>query len=98
MRTNDGNVDPQGRFWIGTMAIDEPPGKGALYRYAAGELATRPRADRALQRPRLDREGRMYYVDTPTKRVDVLDYDGDAVADRRRSRTSRRASACPTAS
>jgi sugar lactone lactonase YvrE len=30
-RFNDGKCDPQGRFWIGTMA--EQPGQGALYRF-----------------------------------------------------------------
>jgi sugar lactone lactonase YvrE len=29
---NDGACDPQGRFWAGTMAYDESPGAGVLYR------------------------------------------------------------------
>ncbi len=40
LRANDGAVDPAGRFWIGTMADDESPGKGALYRLDGGELTT----------------------------------------------------------
>jgi sugar lactone lactonase YvrE len=32
VRMNDGACDPQGRFWGGTMAYDESPGGGALYR------------------------------------------------------------------
>jgi sugar lactone lactonase YvrE len=32
VRMNDGACDPQGRFWAGTMAYDEAPGAGALYR------------------------------------------------------------------
>ena len=31
-RMNDGACDPAGRFWAGTMALDESPGQGALYR------------------------------------------------------------------
>jgi sugar lactone lactonase YvrE len=32
VRMNDGACDPQGRFWAGTMAYDESPGGGTLYR------------------------------------------------------------------
>ena len=32
LRMNDGACDPAGRFWAGTMAIDERHGAGALYR------------------------------------------------------------------
>jgi sugar lactone lactonase YvrE len=32
VRMNDGACDQQGRFWAGTMAYDESPGAGALYR------------------------------------------------------------------
>ena len=32
IRMNDGACDPQGRFWAGTMAYDESPGAGTLYR------------------------------------------------------------------
>jgi sugar lactone lactonase YvrE len=32
VRMNDGACDPQGRYWAGTMAYDESPGAGTLYR------------------------------------------------------------------
>lgn len=32
IRANDGAVDPAGRFWAGTVALDERPGAGTLYR------------------------------------------------------------------
>jgi sugar lactone lactonase YvrE len=74
LRANDGAVDPAGRFWVGTMAEDESPGKAALYRLEGGELST-VLAPVSLSNG-LDWTGsRMYYVDSPTKRVDVLDYD-----------------------
>jgi sugar lactone lactonase YvrE len=31
VRMNDGACDPQGRFWAGTMALDELPGAGVLH-------------------------------------------------------------------
>ena len=77
MRANDGDVDPAGRFWIGTLCEDEAPDRAALYRYDPDGTLTP-----VLQPVSLSNglawatgEQRMYYVDTPTKRVDVLDYD-----------------------
>lgn len=37
-RSNDGRADPQGGFWIGTMALDAAPRAGAIYRWYRGEL------------------------------------------------------------
>ena len=37
-RSNDGRADPNGGFWIGTMAKDGKKGQGAMYRYYRGEL------------------------------------------------------------
>jgi sugar lactone lactonase YvrE len=33
VRTNDGAVDPWGRFWVGSMAFDSSKGRGSLYRF-----------------------------------------------------------------
>jgi sugar lactone lactonase YvrE len=76
MRLNDGACDPAGRFWVGSLALDFAQGAGALYRYADGAL------ERALDAVTLSNglgwspDGRlMYYVDSLTYRVDVLDFD-----------------------
>jgi sugar lactone lactonase YvrE len=75
LRTNDGAVDPSGRFWIGTMADDEEtPDRGALYRLDGNELTT-VLAPISLSNGLDWRGTRMYYADTPTQRVDLLDYD-----------------------
>jgi sugar lactone lactonase YvrE len=77
-RLNDGACDARGRFWIGSMALDERAGGGALYRYADGSL------DRVIDRVSLSNglgwspDGRtMYYTDSPEKRVDAFDFDVD---------------------
>jgi sugar lactone lactonase YvrE len=83
VRANDGVCDDQGRFWIGSMALDQRPGAGALYRWDGAELVQQ--VDGVTISNGIgwspDRT-RMYYVDTPTKRVDVFDYDGE-LANRR---------------
>jgi sugar lactone lactonase YvrE len=75
-RMNDGKCDCAGRFWAGTMAVDERTVSGALYRLEAG------RVTRVLDGVGISNglgwsldDARMYYVDTPTARVDVFDFD-----------------------
>lgn len=77
LRMNDGACDPQGRFYCGSMAYDEARGRGALYRLdpdltvetvlsgvtISNGLAWRADGTTAL------------YVDSPTGRVDELDFD-----------------------
>ena len=77
IRFNDGGCDPDGRFYCGTMAYDARPGAGALYR-----LDPDGSVERVLDRVTISNglewspDGtRAYYADTPTGRVDVLDYD-----------------------
>jgi sugar lactone lactonase YvrE len=86
-RSNDGACDPQGRFWVGTMAEDQAPGAGALHRYDPdGDLHT---VLTGLTLPNglgWDPTGRrMHFIDSPTRRIDVLDLDPatGAVLDRR---------------
>ncbi|WP_260736484.1 SMP-30/gluconolactonase/LRE family protein [Mycobacterium sp. SMC-2] len=77
LRTNDGGCDPLGGFVIGTMAYDERPGRGAVYRVAPDhqvvELVSSVSISNGVQ---WSADGsRVYYVDTPTRRVDVFDVD-----------------------
>jgi sugar lactone lactonase YvrE len=77
LRCNDGACDPAGRFWIGTMALDESPGAGALYRYDVdGTLHTVLDGVSMSNGLGWDAGGRlMYYVDSPTQRIDLFDFD-----------------------
>ncbi|HXH06865.1 MAG TPA: SMP-30/gluconolactonase/LRE family protein [Vicinamibacterales bacterium] len=86
LRMNDGACDPAGRFWAGSMAFDERPGAGALYRVdpvpgddpaPVGARATLVLRDVTISNG-LDWSGdhrRMYYVDSGTRRIDVFDFD-----------------------
>lgn len=76
-RMNDGACDRAGRFFAGTKAEDDTAGAGALYRLGPGR-----RAERVLDGVTVSNgiawspdERLCYYVDTPTGRVDVFDYD-----------------------
>lgn len=82
-RMNDGAVSPRGDFWAGSMAYDERPGGGALYRLDSSgrvicELPHVTCSNGIGWDPERDR---MYYVDTATRRIDVA--EGESVADRR---------------
>ncbi|ODS56250.1 MAG: hypothetical protein ABS36_07550 [Acidobacteria bacterium SCN 69-37] len=79
-RMNDGAVDPAGRFWAGTMSLDSVAGQGTLYRLDA-DLSVHPMIAPVTTSngPAWSPDGRlMYYVDTRTRKVDVLDFDVDA--------------------
>ena len=76
-RMNDGACDPAGRFWAGTMALDESAGAGALYRLDA-DLTVHTMLTGVTISNGIDwsLDGRrMYYVDSPTRRIDVFDFD-----------------------
>ncbi|MGY4712355.1 SMP-30/gluconolactonase/LRE family protein [Mycolicibacterium sp. CBM1] len=83
VRTNDGGCDPLGAFIIGTMPYDESPGRGAVYRVTPDRKVTEILApvsiSNGVQWPEDDR-ARVYYVDTPTRRVDTFDVDLDTGA------------------
>lgn len=78
IRMNDGGCDPQGRFYCGTMAYDQTPGAGAVYRLDA-DGSTRLVFDGVTISNGLQwsSDGSLaYYNDTPTRRTDVFDFDG----------------------
>ncbi|MEA2305475.1 MAG: hypothetical protein QOH43_2755 [Solirubrobacteraceae bacterium] len=76
-RTNDGACDPHGRFWIGTMAEDHAAGAGALHRYDPDGALDTVLTDLTLPNGLgWDPTGRrMHFIDSPTRRIDVLDLD-----------------------
>ena len=86
-RMNDGACDRAGRFFAGTMAEDESPGAGTLYRLDPHHEVTPVLGGVGISNGigwSLD-ESRMYYIDSLTHSVDVFDYDAasGAVGNRR---------------
>lgn len=75
-RGNDGKVDPEGRFWAGTMLDSELPGGGALYRLDRDLRVTRmlTRLSIANGLDWTDDGSSMLYIDSSTQRVDRIAY------------------------
>lgn len=82
VRMNDGGCDPQGRFYCGSMAYDAAPGRGALYRLdrdcSAHTVLTGVTISNGLV---WSKDGTtVFYIDSPTRRVDAFDFDPDTGA------------------
>ncbi|TXS47986.1 SMP-30/gluconolactonase/LRE family protein [Streptomyces sp. OR43] len=84
-RGNDAAVAPDGALWAGTMRYDESETGGSLTRVAPDGTATRVLPWVACSNGTgWSPDGRlMYYIDTPTRRIDVFDVDGHQVSGRR---------------
>ncbi|MFJ3664895.1 SMP-30/gluconolactonase/LRE family protein [Streptomyces sp. NPDC090106] len=84
-RANDAAVAPDGSLWAGTMRYDEAPGGGTLSRITADGTAATVLDDVTVSNGTgWSPDGRlMYYIDSPTRRVDVFDHADGRVTGRR---------------
>jgi sugar lactone lactonase YvrE len=86
LRMNEGSCDPQGRFYCGSMSYQRVRGAGALYRLdpdlSVRNVLTGVTISNGLE---WSPDGSLvYYNDTPTRRVDVFDFDPETgLSDRR---------------
>lgn len=76
-RFNDGKCDPLGRFWAGTMDMEETDALGSLYMLGADLQVTRQWQGVTVSNGLAwDPDGRtLYYIDSPTREVAAFDYD-----------------------
>ena len=85
---NDGYVDPQGRFWAGTMGMAERARVGSLYRLDQDGTVSRQLTEVGVSNG-IDwsPDGRtMYFADTLTRTLEAFDFDPAAgtLSNRRR--------------
>lgn len=76
IRTNDAKCDASGRMWVGTMAFDFTQGAAALFSFDSKDLI-KVVSDLTVSNGigwSLDKKT-MYFIDSPTKRVDIFDFD-----------------------
>jgi sugar lactone lactonase YvrE len=76
-RFNDGKVDPAGRFWAGTMALDQRPGQSRLFRFGADRTVAVLREGVSVSNGiAWSPDNRtMYYIDSPTRTVQAFAFD-----------------------
>ena len=82
-RMNDGTADPAGRFWAGSMAYDNTPGAGSLYRVGTDGSVTRALDGFTITNgPAFSADGRtMYIVDSARGLVDRYDVNSEGSLD-----------------
>jgi sugar lactone lactonase YvrE len=74
---NEGGVDRQGRFFCGSMPYDQGGPRGVFYRFDPDGTITEVFGNVTISNgvAWTTAGDTMYYIDTPTHRVDVFDYD-----------------------
>ncbi|RHW23650.1 SMP-30/gluconolactonase/LRE family protein [Nocardioides immobilis] len=77
MRMNDGVADPMGRFWAGSMAYDNRPGAGSLYRVGVDRTVDRVLNDLTVPNgPAFSNDGSVMYLADSARGV-IFRFDVD---------------------
>ena len=76
-RFNDAKVDPRGRFWAGTLALDGRRGQSHLYRVNGDGTVMNMRDGVSISNGLAwSPDGRtMYYIDSPTRVIQAFAFD-----------------------
>ena len=85
VRFNEGSCDPQGRFLCGSMSYQQETGAASMWRLNLDGSTSRLFGDLTVSNGLgFDQSGQhAYYVDTPTRRIDVFDVIDGELVDRR---------------
>jgi sugar lactone lactonase YvrE len=81
-RFNDGKADPQGRLWAGTLSLTGQTGASRLYSFDPAGAATVRREGVSISNGLAWTAdgGTLYYIDSPTRRVQAFRFDGETGA------------------
>lgn len=84
-RFNEGGCDPQGRMLCGSMSYQQEAGAGEVYRLGVDRAAQRLFGEVTISNGLgFNASGdQMFYVDTPTRRIDLFDAAGAELTGRR---------------
>lgn len=74
-RFNDGKCDPSGRFWAGTVSYDLEEGAGSLYCLNQDLNVDVMLQGLTIPNGMVWTDGRFFFIDTPTRKVQAFDYD-----------------------
>ncbi len=76
-RFNDGKCDPQGRFWAGTMNLDEKSPTGNLYQLDSNLTISRKISGTTISNGMAwnGRGDLFYFIDSPTFSVQAFDFE-----------------------
>lgn len=79
IRMNDGACDPQGRFYCGSMAYDEAPGYGVLYRLDPDKSVSVVLRELGISNGLawLNAGDEAMFVDSLTQRIDILAFNDE---------------------
>lgn len=77
IRFNDGKCDPSGRFWVGSMHLDQKAGAATLYRMDSDNAIHEILKDVTISNGITWSHNKktMYYIDSPLRTIDAFDYD-----------------------
>ena len=79
-RFNDGKCDPAGRFWAGTMSLNEETGAGNLYVLDYDRTVKKKMEGVTISNGMAWNADKtiFYYIDTPTKMITSWNYNNDS--------------------